>query len=69
MKIKMLKSTNCDGKPAPAGKVIEASTKDGRFLINTGMAVEHIEAVKPKPKAKKAPVNRMTEVSETRDAG
>lgn len=69
MKIKMLKSTNCDGKPAPAGKVVDASTKDARFLINTGMAVEHTEAVKPKAKAKSAPSNRMSDVGETRDAG
>jgi hypothetical protein len=69
MKIKMLKSTNCDGSPAPAGKVIDASDKDARFLINTGMAVKHVDEVKPKEKAKKAPVNRMSEASETRDAG
>jgi hypothetical protein len=69
MQIKMLKSTNCDGQPAPAGKVIDASAKDARFLINSGMAVAHVETVKPKPKAKKAPVNRMDDVSETRDAG
>lgn len=67
MKIKMLKSTNCDGKTAPAGKVVDASTKDARFLINTGMAVEHKEAAKPKAKA--APSNRMSDVGETRDAG
>lgn len=69
MKIKMLKSTNCDGKSAPAGKIIDASNKDARFLINTGMAVEYIETVKPKAKAKAAPSNRMADVEENRDAG
>lgn len=67
MKIKMLKSTNCDGKRVSIGDTVDASPRDGRFLISLGYAVGYVAAAKPK--AKKSPTNRMAEVSETRDAG
>lgn len=62
MKIKMLQSTNCDGKYAAAGSVVDASSKDARYLIATGMAEEFkAEAKKPVQKrgAKKSPANKM----------
>lgn len=51
MKIKMLKATNCDGKRVAKGDVVDASQKDGSFLINIGFAEAHID--KPKAKARK----------------
>lgn len=49
MQIKMLKTTNCDGKTVVAGEVVkDPSVKDARFLINTGMAVEYTAPAKPK---------------------
>jgi len=67
MKIKMLKSTNCDGKRVKAGEVVEdASGKDGRFLINLGFAEEYTPK---KGRPKRAPVDRMDDVRETRELG
>lgn len=52
MQIKLLKSTNCDGKTYAAGDVVkDASRKDAQFLINIGFAVEYVEPKKPKAKA------------------
>jgi len=63
MKIKILKATICDGKPCKAGTTVNASDKDGRFLINTGRAV--LSEAKEKPSAKKkAPVNKQVSTDE-----
>lgn len=60
MQIKMLETTNCDGKRVIKGEVVDASSKDGGFLIATGQAVAYEAEKKPAQKrgAKKAPVNR-----------
>jgi len=67
MQIKMLKSTNCDGKRVKAGDVVDASNKDGRFLVALKFAEEYEAPKRGRPK--KAPVNRMDDGIETRDAG
>jgi len=65
MQIKMLKSTNCDGQRVQVGDVVDASNRDGRFLVSLGFAELY-----EKPKRKKsAPVNRMDEAETYRDAG
>ncbi|MEE4250694.1 MAG: hypothetical protein V2I38_08905 [Alcanivoracaceae bacterium] len=77
MYIKILKSTVCAGQRVKADAVLDAPTKDAKFLINSGKAVECDEpkaAKKSEPKqraAKKAPVNRMVEAEDldNRDAG
>ena len=38
MKIKILKSTVCGGKPVEKDKVIDASEKDANYLIGIGKA-------------------------------
>lgn len=48
MKIEILKSTMCGGKPAKVGAKIEASDSDARYLINTGKA----KKAEPKKAAK-----------------
>ena len=63
MKIKILKATVCDGKACKAGSVVNASDKDGRFLINTGRA-ELSETPKKAPAKKKAPVNKQVPVED-----
>lgn len=50
MKIKLLKSTNCDGKRVAAGDVVESTKKTANYLINIKFAVLYVE--RPKPKAK-----------------
>jgi len=66
MKIKMLKSTNCDGKAVAVGEVVDASEKDGRFLVSLKYAERHTSR---KRKTKTAPVNRMDDGEiDTRDA-
>jgi hypothetical protein len=67
MQIKMIKASNCDGKPVQPGDVVDASNKDGRFLVALGFAEPHTEQKRGRPK--KAPVNRMDDGIDTRDAG
>jgi len=62
MKIKLLNSTNCDGRRVKAGDVIDASEKDGRFLVLSGFAEEYTEPVT----LKSAPTNRMIKSRTTR---
>lgn len=64
MKIKLLNSTNCDGRRVKAGDVIDASEKDGRFLIALGFAEAYEPPKRGRPKS--APVNRMDESDESR---
>jgi hypothetical protein len=66
--IEILKDTNCDRKRVKAGDIVEASTKDAKFLINTKKAV--LSEGKAK-RGRKSPVNRMIdpEELENRDAG
>jgi hypothetical protein len=68
MKIKMLKSTNCDGKRVKAGDVVDASDRQGRLLVNFKFAEVYSEPVKRpgRPKKVEAPVNRMDEADEGR---
>lgn len=75
MKIQLLRSTFCDGKHCKTGAVVEASAKDGSFLVNSGAAVK-VEDVQVETKPvrrgrKKSPTNRMIdpEEIENRDAG
>jgi hypothetical protein len=67
MKLKMTKATNCDGVSVQAGDVVDASARDGRFLVASGFAELYEEPKRARPK--KAPTNRMTDVEATRDAG
>ena len=73
MYIKIMKSTVCAGQRVKADAVLDAPTKDAKFLINSGKAVECDEPKKAPEKkaAKKAPVNRMVEAEDldNRDAG
>lgn len=62
MQIKILKTTVADGKVCAAGTVQDLADNTGRFLINTGRA-EAYEAP-AKPRAKKAPENKMVDVDE-----
>lgn len=73
MLLHILKSTNCDGRRVYAGQVVDASERDGRFLLSIGFAVQasQVPAVdEPAPKKrgrpKKSPVNRMEESDVTR---
>jgi len=67
MQIKMIKSTNCDGKPVAVGEVVDATDRDGRFLIALGFAEVYQPPKRGRPR--KAPVNRMDDGIDTRDAG
>ena len=54
MKIKILKQTFVRGDFAEAGKVVEASEKDGKDLIGSGHAIAVAEEIKkPENKAVK----------------
>jgi hypothetical protein len=64
MKIKILKATPCGGKVRKAGATVDASTSEGRLLVNLGKA----EEVGKKNPSNKAPANKAlsTEDLETR---
>lgn len=75
MKIKMLKSSICDGKRVSVDQVVDASDKAARFLLLTGKAVvsksapvveedQPAEDAPQKRGRKRAPVNRMVEEDE-----
>jgi len=64
MQIKMLKGTNCDGKRVKAGDVVDASNRDGRFLVALGFAEEYEPPKRGRPK--KSDVTRMDEIDESR---
>lgn len=66
MKIKMLKSSNCDGSRVAAGDVVDASDRDGRFLIALGFAEAYEPPKRGRPKKEESPVNRMEEADESR---
>ena len=57
MKIKILKQTFVKGEFAEAGKVVEASEKDGNDLIGGGHAIAVAESVK-KPEHKEVSVKK-----------
>jgi hypothetical protein len=71
MKLKILKSTVCDGQAVKVGQVVDASNRAAATLVGYGMAEAYVEPVKKpgRPKKTEAPVNRMEEVDEGRDAG
>ena len=54
MKIKLLKTTACDGKMYAAGSVVDASNKDAQYLIGVKKAVLFVAEKKPR----KAPANK-----------
>ena len=64
MQIKMIKATNCDGKRVKAGEVVDASQKDGRFLVALGFAEVYEPPKRGRPK--QSPVTRMDQVDESR---
>lgn len=66
MKIKLIRAAVVDCVTHPAGTVLEVNEGEGRLLLSRGKAEAFVE---PKPKAKKAPANKMVDVDEleTRD--
>lgn len=64
MQIKMIKSTVCDGAPVAAGEVVDASDKDGRFLVALKFAEPYTAPKRGRPKV--SPVTRMDGIDESR---
>ena len=68
MQIKMLESTNCDGKLAKVNEVVNASDKDGRYLVATGQAEVFSGEAEEKPSrkrtVKKSPANKAVTTDE-----
>ena len=51
----MLKSVVVEGQPQPAGKAVEVSDKDGRYLILSGAAKRHTVEKAPIPELSHLP--------------
>lgn len=57
--IKILKATVCGGLPVSPGDVVDASTGDAHYLINTQAAEPFEKPVAEKPKAERKLKNKM----------
>jgi len=57
MQIKIIKATNCDGRRVAVGEIVDASNKDGRFLVALGFAEVYEPPKRGRPK--QSPVNRI----------
>lgn len=65
MDIKLLKTTVVGGKACVIGAVVDATDREGRFLINIGKAVAYTAPkAKKEPAKKKAPANKSVSVDE-----
>lgn len=69
MKIRILKSTVCDGKNVTAGDEVDASSRAANILIGLKFAEEYTEQPKKRGRKPQSEVNRMAEVPDVRDAG